>query len=59
MAEIDYSKIEIKLSKIIINVIISVYFYGLSILLIINYRRTLFDLHSFHDTLYEPVKKSL
>lgn len=52
MAEIDYSKIEIKLSKIIINVIISVYFYGLSILLIINYRRTLFDLHSFHDTLY-------
>ena len=28
MAEIDYSKIEIKLSKIIINVIISVYFWA-------------------------------
>lgn len=52
MTEIDYSKVEINISKVIINVIISVYFYGLGIVLIINYNRTFFGKHSFHDTLY-------
>lgn len=52
MAEIDYSKIEINLSKVIINIIISVYFYVLCIVQIIHSNRALFGRHSFHDTLY-------
>lgn len=37
MPEIDYSKIEINLSKVIINIIISVYFYVLCIMYCADY----------------------
>lgn len=52
MTDIDYSKIEINLSKVVINIIISVYFYVLCIVQIIHSNRALFGRHSFHDTLY-------
>ena len=48
MTEIDYSKIEINLPKVIINIILSVYFYVSGVVLIIHFNRT-----------FEPVKKSL
>lgn len=55
MTDIDYSKIEINIPKVIINIIISVYFYVLGIVLIIYSDRVLFDRLSFHDTLYSII----
>lgn len=55
MTHIDYSKIQINLSKVIINIIISSYFYGLGIMLLINHNRAFFDKQSYHDFLYPAI----
>lgn len=55
MVEIDYSKIEINLPKVIINIILSVYFYVSGVVLIIHFNRTFFNQHTFHDTLYPVI----
>lgn len=52
MTQMDYAKIDIDFSKVIINILISAYFYGLGTVLLLNHHRKFFHIHSFHDFLW-------